>query len=164
MRRLPCLIALAAAAVIAAGFRPPPGDRTDCVYNAEIAACTRLIESGKLKGSALGRIYWQRAAAFERDEEYDRAVADYQVAIRLDPKDDDAPHRLALALNKEAHITQLILSNLARVYKAQGKHALAEASFRRMLAIYEAGIRKDPDDITPVYGLADLYKEWGKYD
>ena len=99
-RRLPTLCLLAAAVVAATAFRPPPGDRTDCLYEAEISACTRVIESGKLKGPALAKIYWHRAAAFEREEEYARAVADYTEAIRLDPKDDGAPHRLALVYEK----------------------------------------------------------------
>jgi hypothetical protein len=75
-------LVLALGSTVATAYRPPPGDRTDCTHNADIEACTRLIESGTLKGAALATIYWHRASKWEDKEEYARAVADYTEAIR----------------------------------------------------------------------------------
>ena len=138
-----------------------------------------------VKGSALATIYWHRASAWEDKEEYARAVADYTEAIRLDPKDDSAPHRLAvlyetlgkyaqaeafhkraLALyraGKDSHLVPPTLISLAKVSKAQGKRAQADAYFKRALAAYEADLRKHPEESTATHGLPDLYKEWGNY-
>ena len=51
-----------------------------------IAACTRVISSSRLKGHKLAFIFNSRGNAYHRRGDYDRAIADYTEAIRLDPK------------------------------------------------------------------------------
>src|SRR5262249_21803614 len=51
-----------------------------------IAACSRLITAGTRRGNELARIYLNRCWAWNRKNEPDRAVADCNEAIRLDPK------------------------------------------------------------------------------
>src|ERR1700730_12190577 len=51
-----------------------------------IAACTRAITSGRYKGLMLALLFHNRAVAWANKKDYDRAIADYNEAIRLDPK------------------------------------------------------------------------------
>ena len=183
VRRLPFLFLLVVVVVVVtAAFRPPPTDQTRCGYESDLSACTRVIESGSLKGFELASIYWFRASIWKQREEYGRAIADYREAVRLAPKDDSAPESLAvlyeklgnyseaeafykrsLALNKNIVRAPPMVIGLARVCKAQAKHAQAETHFKRALKMYEADARKNPNDNTPIYGLADLYLAWGNY-
>jgi tetratricopeptide (TPR) repeat protein len=49
-----------------------------------IEACTRAIQSGHFKGSTLATMFNNRAIEYRQSRDYDRAIADYSQAIRLD--------------------------------------------------------------------------------
>ena len=55
--------------------------------DAALAACTRLIASGRYFGAGLAIAFTNRGRAYEKKGDHDRAIADYSEAIRLDPKD-----------------------------------------------------------------------------
>ena len=52
---------------------------------AAIAACDRAIAAGKLRGRALADIHARRGRGFERTNAHDRALEDFNQAIRLAP-------------------------------------------------------------------------------
>ena len=56
------------------------------VAKAKIAACTRLIKSGKYKGRNLSSVYQNRAEGYRATDAFDTAISDYDRAIELDPK------------------------------------------------------------------------------
>jgi tetratricopeptide (TPR) repeat protein len=51
---------------------------------AAIAACTQAISSGRFSGDDLATIYDNRAIELRQRGEYDRAIADYSAALRID--------------------------------------------------------------------------------
>jgi tetratricopeptide (TPR) repeat protein len=51
---------------------------------AAIAACTQAIQSGRFSGAELASIYDNRAIELRQQGEFDRAIADYSAAIRID--------------------------------------------------------------------------------
>jgi tetratricopeptide (TPR) repeat protein len=51
----------------------------------QIGGCTALIESGKLTGKNLAFAFNNRGNAYLNKKDYDRAIANYSDAIRLDP-------------------------------------------------------------------------------
>src|SRR5688572_19856546 len=55
-----------------------------------IAACDRAIASGKFRGRDLATVYDNRCNEYNERKEYDRAIADCNEAIRLNPKDASA--------------------------------------------------------------------------
>ena len=85
------VLVVAVAALLFATGPVDADDRDAC--NAEVQevdACTRLIESGGLSKDLLAATYVHRGNAFSGNGEYDRAIADYDSAIRLQPDDQAA--------------------------------------------------------------------------
>src|SRR5262245_14752574 len=50
-----------------------------------IATCTRLIELGQLSPADLANVFHNRGAAWADKRDYDRAIADYNEALRINP-------------------------------------------------------------------------------
>src|ERR1019366_198984 len=64
-------------------------DAEDCVKASDdtrIAACTRVIDSGRWQGANLSWAYLNRGIAKKQKGELDGAIADYNRAIELDPR------------------------------------------------------------------------------
>jgi tetratricopeptide (TPR) repeat protein len=53
----------------------------DATGDLRISACTAVIQSG----TNLAGAFYNRGAAYHGKDDYDRAIADYSEAIRLDP-------------------------------------------------------------------------------
>jgi tetratricopeptide (TPR) repeat protein len=87
MRRLARIaITIAALTVI---VRPALADDLDTCEKgtgpAAVRACTRAIDSKKIKGADLAWAYGMRGIHHKMAEEYDQALADYNVALRIEP-------------------------------------------------------------------------------
>jgi tetratricopeptide (TPR) repeat protein len=87
----------------------------------QIAACTALIQSGRGNDHGLSVAFYDRGNAYRQKHDYDRAIADYDQAIR---------HNSGMGV---------AFSNRGNVYRQQGQYA-------RALADYDAAIRLDPKD------------------
>lgn len=59
-------------------------------WDQQIKSCTALIQSGTESKENLAIAYYNRALAYENKDDYTRAIADYDEALRLDPNDADA--------------------------------------------------------------------------
>src|SRR5207249_2230620 len=99
--------------------------RGDEVRSSEVAiqSCTAIIRSGREKGARLAAAYYSRATAHRVDGWYDRAIEDYDQAIRLDPKH-------AIAYNDRGN-----------VYSGKGE-------VDRAIQDYDQAIRLDPRDAS----------------
>ena len=74
-------LALAAVVASAAVAADACFDKTG---DAAIAACTRQINSGEVKGSGLAGLYNARAIEYRQKGIYDKAIADYTEAMKRD--------------------------------------------------------------------------------
>jgi len=75
-------------------------DATTCVKSSgeeAIAACTRVIQNRGTSTRSRAITYYARAIKYKAKGDNDRAIADYNEAIRLDPKDAVAYRSRALA-------------------------------------------------------------------
>lgn len=88
--------------------------------NLQIQGCTAVIESGRMSGKPLAWAYANRGTGYKRINDLDRALADYNQAIALDPA-------YAIALY-----------NRGSLYDGRDDHA-------RAIADYDAAIRSDPN-------------------
>jgi len=59
-------------------------------WDQQIKSCTALIQSGTESKENIAIAYYNRALAYENKDDYTRAIADYDEALRLDPNDADA--------------------------------------------------------------------------
>src|SRR5262249_30129616 len=84
---------LAAIFMLGAIFAAPAvaNDDSVCAYSfdwdAVIKACDRLIAARKMSSRDLAVTYSNRGRAYDGKGDYDRAIADYNESIRLNPKD-----------------------------------------------------------------------------
>jgi tetratricopeptide (TPR) repeat protein len=83
-----------------------------------IAACTRAIDAAP-KGKNIATVYYNRGVEWDAKKDYDRAIADYSEAIKLNSKYAEA------------------FNNRGRMYRAKRERDLA-------LADYESAIRLAP--------------------
>ena len=69
--------------------RAAPDDVATCANargDQSIAACSRAISSGGLHGEELAVAYKNQGVEYNAKGDYDRAIADYDQAVQLDPK------------------------------------------------------------------------------
>jgi lipoprotein NlpI len=100
----------------------------------QIAGCTASINSGRESRQNLAVSYYNRGNAYFKKGDLDRAIADYNEAIRLNPKDFDN------------------FTNRGLVYMHKG-------DFDRAIADYNEAIRLDPKSSIAYRrrGLVNLY-------
>jgi len=101
MVRLLLAIALAALILLSldarlAGVRAD--DRTDCQKESgdiQLRGCSQIIKSGRLFGKPISKknltiVYYNRGTAYAKMGQYDRAIDDFDMAIKLNPRDASA--------------------------------------------------------------------------
>jgi tetratricopeptide (TPR) repeat protein len=165
MRRLVPLAALLAFVVFAPSrsFADLESDRVACfslgnenykdksMYDPGVAACTRLINSGKYKDKALAAVYRARASWKEKKQELDAALADYGISIRIEPDNVESyDYRadvyqdkgdLDAALEEYNRATKVDPTYAAayfsrgRIYEKKGDIAKARAEYNEALAV-----------------------------
>jgi tetratricopeptide (TPR) repeat protein len=99
-------------------------DWTECVNEGDafsldvtISGCSNLIQSGKEGPAKLAEAYRSRGIAYAKRREYDQAIADYDKAIDLDPK------------NAKAYYQR------GYVYDIEGKHDRAMADYNKAMEL-----------------------------
>jgi tetratricopeptide (TPR) repeat protein len=106
-----------------------------CVYekgspDPKITACTKAIAAG---GNGLSTSFNERGVAYYNNKDFDRAMADLNEAIRLDPY-------LAIAFNN------------------RGKVLLAAHNVDRALVDVNEAIRLDPHNVSFLVNRAEMYR------
>ena len=132
------VIAIVAVMVFAFGRSAAADDRETCKNTSgEVAidACSRAIDSKKFKGRTLSLLYTNRGVEYGIKGDPDRAIAEHDQAIKIDPKN-------ALAFN-----------NRGNAYGAKRDND-------RAIADYDQAIQLNPKYAPPFYnrGLAKQKK------
>ena len=142
MRILPVFPAVAIAAGIAMSLglcHPAAADDRDTCKTASgdaaIEACTRAIDSKKFNGAkqkrVLSLLYTNRGVEFEIKKDYEHALADQAMAIKVDPKN-PAPYNNRGNVYAEQHEWTLAFADFDMAIKLNPKYA--EAYFNRGMA------------------------------
>src|SRR6266571_1457532 len=105
----------------------------------QIKGCTSVIGSGKETPKNLSIAYNNRGNGYRTKGDNDRAMADYNEAIRLDP-------RYSLA------------------YNGRGNTYLDKKEYDRAIADYSQSIALDPNYDSPHNGRGNAYRSKGDVD
>jgi tetratricopeptide (TPR) repeat protein len=104
-----------------------------------IGGCTAVIQSGRWSGQGLVWAFTNRCGAYGEKGDHDRAIADCNRAIALDPKH-------------------------ARAYMRRGVVYSAKGNLRRAITDYDEAIRLEPKFALPYYNRGNAYRDKGDLD
>src|SRR4051794_13453664 len=95
--------------------------------DAAIAACSRVVESDQVKGQDLAVVYRTPGNGQHRNGNFDRAIADFDEAIRLAPMDAVAFNRRGLVWRLKGDLDRAIADQNEAI-RIDQKYALAFTS------------------------------------
>jgi tetratricopeptide (TPR) repeat protein len=133
----------------------------DNPVDARIVGCTAIIQSGRWSGKKLAVVFGNRGGAYYGKKDYDRAIANYDQAIRLDSKSAIAFCNRGVAYAAKKNYDRAIADcnealrlgpDLAGVLGDRGLVHLMMGSFAQTLADYDAALRHAPGDAHYLYG------------
>jgi tetratricopeptide (TPR) repeat protein len=119
----------------------------------EIRGCTAVIKSGRWSEKDLARAYALRGLAYKHKKDYDRAIADYDESIRLDPKDAFAYYDRGNAYDDKKEYDRAISDyneairldpKISKAYYSRGTAYDGKKDYDRAIADYDQAIRLDP--------------------
>jgi tetratricopeptide (TPR) repeat protein len=121
-----------------------------------IAACSRLIASGRVRGPKQEHIYGLRARAYTEKRDFDHAIADFTSAINLDPGNAELHYVRGFVYSSEMHDYSRGVADFTEALRLNPKYAAALSArgsayarmgeFDRALADINEAIRLDPNN------------------
>ena len=132
-----------------------------------IAGCTAIIDAKKETGRALSIAYCNRGRVFALKGDVEKAMADYDRAIRLDPKFAIAYNNRGDALMTRGDIDKAIADfSTAIKHDPQNVHAYGnrgwahqrKRDFARALADYGSAIELAPNDLLGYINRGNVYR------
>jgi len=169
-------IALAISACATSAFADP-SDSEACLRpstpDAQIAACTRLIEAGAANPSDLAAFYFHRAIARRFQKQYDAAIADFDAGLKLDPKaalgyigrgtTRALMRQLGDAVKDFDTGLQLDPNNLEG-HAYRGMAYAQQGQYDAALADFDEVVRRDPKSPGAYYQRGMVYRLMGKHE
>jgi tetratricopeptide (TPR) repeat protein len=104
-----------------------------------ISSCTAIIQSGKETRKKLAVTYHNRGIAYGNKGQYDRAIADFDQAIRLNPNDAD-------------------------FFRNRGSVYADKKQYDRAIEDFSQAIRLNPNDIAAFVNRGGTYVNKGRFD
>ena len=123
--------------------------------------CTRAIESGKFSGEPLARLYFNRGVEWAAKGDFDRAIADYDAAIKLQPRSADTHFNRATAWASKGDPDRAIADYDAAIkldpkepaaYGGRAVEWAVKGDYARAIADYDAAIKLDPKSSSALLG------------
>jgi tetratricopeptide (TPR) repeat protein len=142
--------------------------------DAAIVGCTNVINRGKRETqSNRATAYNNRGWSYSEKDDHDRAIADYDEAIRLDPNNALAFVNRGWSYERKGEYDRAI-ADYDDAIEADPKYSLAynnrgwirylQGDPDRAIADYTAAIRLDPKDPTAYINRCDAYNRKGEPD
>ena len=138
-----------------------------------IAACTRAIASSELSAAALAGTYYNRGTKWRAKGESDRAIADFDAAIKLDPQHAQAYNNRGAAWQGKDDIDRAIMDyseairldpKIVGAYNNRALAWLSKGENDRAIADYDEAIRLNPKYTQAYNNRALAWQAKGDYD
>jgi tetratricopeptide (TPR) repeat protein len=150
-------------------------DGNDCAKSADldlrIRGCTGLIQSGEMGGNVLAAAYMRRGFAYRVKGDTDRAIADFDRAIQINPNRADSYMGRGLAYRVKGDTDRAIADfdraiqldpNNANAYFSRGAiYGAVKDDFDRAIADYDKAIEIKPDFADSYIGRGLAYADKG---
>ena len=170
-----CLLAWGAPLAQAASLE---AEWKDCVQeqdrDLQASGCTKLLARGKALNVADRAIaYGNRGIAFAGKDDFDRAIADYDQAIKLDPNFADAYYNRGIAHDAKDERDRAIADYDAAIrinpkytdaYVNRGADYEAKGDHDRAIADYDSAIRLNPKDADTYHNRGIAYAAKDNHD
>ncbi len=135
--------------------------------------CTRAIDSGQLPTSNLVASFINRGGAYGNKGDYDRAIQDFDAALRLNPKSADALHNRGLTYARKGEYDRAIQDydqairlnpNDAQAFNNRGNVYVTKGQYDRAIQDYDQAIRLNPKDAKALLYRGIAQCEQGEFD
>ncbi|MFN3658103.1 MAG: tetratricopeptide repeat protein [Pseudolabrys sp.] len=161
------LFVIAVAGVTAAAADDAADCKSTSNDNRAIAACTRVIASGKFTGKDLGRFYYARGLKRRYNHAYDAAISDFTNTIKLDAKDTWAyvarGHAYAYKKNFPRAFadqeTAIKLEKTAVTHTGRAIDLIEAGAYDRAIADLDEALRLDPKYFYAYLNRGDAYRK-----
>jgi tetratricopeptide (TPR) repeat protein len=134
---------------------------------------TQAIDSGDLSPSQLASTYINRGLSFFKKRDYEWAIADYDAAIRLDPKNAAAYNNRGNAHNELGHKKQALddyteairrAPRFALAYNNRGNLLQKLGMFDKAVVDFDKAISFEPRFPLPYFNRANSHNMRGLFD
>lgn len=138
-----------------------------------IGACTWLLESGQLSQDSYSYAYNNRGTAYWAIGAHDRAIRDYDEAIRLNPRDYYAYSNRANSLSAKGEYDRAILdyneairlnARFAEAYNNRANAYRVKGAYKRAIRDVDEAIRLVPDFAAAYSNRGLTYADLGAHD
>ena len=137
-----------------------------------IGGCTAVIQSGNFAGKYLAWSFTGRGNAYSTKGQYDRAIADYDQAIRLNPSHGIAFYNRGYAWRAKGEYDRSIADydqaiqldpNFSAAFNNRGTAYDDKKDYDRAIADYDQAIRLDPNYARAFNNRGNAYAAKGAY-
>lgn len=137
-----------------------------------VSECTSVIQSG-ITGSPLETAYYRRGTSYLSQGQVDRALADFDQAVSLDPRDENARANRGVAYNERGdydkaigELTQALSldRNDKFAYNNRGNAFAHKGEYDEAIADYDHAISLDPNYVVALNNRGRTYLIKGEYD
>jgi len=155
------------------------GDGTLCVSRSDIdpdwqiSECTTVIQSGGKTREDLAAAFNNRGFAYAAKSQYDRAIHDFDRAIRLRPDFAEAFYNRGTVCAAKRQYDRAIRDydqatrlkpDYAEAFNKRGYAYAAKSQYDRAIQDYDQAIRLKPDYADPFNNRGNAYAAKGQYD
>jgi tetratricopeptide (TPR) repeat protein len=135
--------------------------------------CTQTIESRQLSGKGLAFAFYKRGNAYYGKGDHDRAILDYDQAIRLNPSHANSHSNRGAAYARKGDYDRAIQDydeairlnpNHADAFSNRGAAYARKRNYDRAIQDYDEAIRLNPNHANAFYARGNAHRRKGDYD